>query len=223
MSSTNKKEAAASSNAPRERPIDIVKRGMLKRRRAEQRFRAYGLGAIILSLCFLGFLLFSICASGYTAFLQTYVKLQITFDKEELSKDVDTADYGGMVKASLRYLFPDVKSRKDKKQLYSLVSPGAAFDLRNMVHNDPGIIGKTLDVWVPANDDVDMAMKGVYRFDVLETERRISDKQVAWINILKNRNCLEKRFNRTFFSAGDSREPELAGILGAAWDPFTPW
>jgi phosphate transport system permease protein len=31
---------------------------------------------------------------------------------------------------------------------------------------------------------------------------------------------LEKRFNKTFFTTGDSREPELAGILGAAKGSF---
>ena len=198
-----------------ERPIDIVRRGMKARYRAERRFRLYGLGAIVISLTFLALLLISIVSEGYGAFQQTYVKLEVSFDKDALAGDPAKADYQALVKQALYKLFPDVKSRALKRRLTDLVSPGANFELRDMVLADPSLVGATREVWLPANDDVDMAMKGYYRRDVAESERRLSDEQLAWIDILKNRDRLEKRFNTTFFTAGDSREPEQAGILGA--------
>jgi phosphate transport system permease protein len=204
----------------KERPIDIVRRGMVRRHRSERRFRIYGISAIILSLAFLSFLLISIVGQGYSTFWQTYVKLEVSFDKDVLSGDLNTANYQALVKRSLRKLFPDVKSRRLKRKLSELVSPGASFDLRKIVLADPKIIGTTQDVWLPANDDVDMAMKGYYQRDVAESERRLTDEQLAWIDILENRDRLEKRFNTTFFTAGDSREPEQAGILGAAVGSF---
>jgi phosphate transport system permease protein len=75
-------------------------------------------------------------------------------------------------------------------------------------------------VWVPADDDVDMLMKGHFKTDVGESSRRISDKQLAWIKQLQRQGKIRKRFNLTFFTAGDSREPELAGIRGAAVGSF---
>ena len=203
-----------------ERPIDIVKRGMAKRHKAERRFKIYGITAIALSLGFLAFLLISITMSGYSAFWQTYMRLDVEFSADVLGKDLSSADYNGLVKKSLRFMFPDVKSRGDRRQLYSLASPGAAFELRKMAMADPSLVGKTVSVWVPANDDVDMLIKGNVRRDVAESDRRVGDKQIAWVKSLETRGAIEKRFNTTFFTAGDSREPELAGVWGAVCGSF---
>jgi phosphate transport system permease protein len=43
---------------------------------------------------------------------------------------------------------------------------------------------------------------------------------LAWIDQLSADGRIEKRFNKTFFSVGDSREPELAGIWGAVVGSF---
>ena len=118
----------------KERPIDIVRRSMVKRRRAERRFQCYGLSAIILSLCFLGFLLTNISMNGYSAFKQSFVRLEIDFDRDLLGEDLSRADYLLLVKRSLQYLFPDVKGRREKRELYGLVSPGAAFQPVSYTH-----------------------------------------------------------------------------------------
>ncbi len=130
------------------------------------------------------------------------------------------ANYQGLVKKSLRSMFPDVKGRGDKRKLYGLVSPGASFQLRDMVLKHPEIIGEKLEIWVPADDDVDMLIKGHINREAAETERRLKDKQLAWIDQLTVEGRIEKRFNKTFFTAGDSREPELAGIWGAVVGSF---
>ena len=111
-------------------------------------------------------LLITIVSNGYSALFQTYVKLDIELDKDKLSGDLSQANYNGLIKDSLYYLFPDVKNRRLKRQLTSLVSPGAAFELRKMVLDDPGLVGQRISIWLPADDDVDMAMK-----DVRETLR----------------------------------------------------
>jgi phosphate transport system permease protein len=204
-----------------ERTIDIVHKGLAKRYRAERRFRLYGLTAIIASLLFLAILFISIVGNGYTAFQQTYIQLEVFFDPERLEqRSLSTADYPGLVKQSLRNMFPNVEGRRDKRALYKLVSPGAAFQLREMVLEEPTIVGKTIQVWVPADDDVDMLMKGHMKRDVPETGRRLNDKQLAWLDQLNEQAKIKKRFNRIFFTSGDSREPELAGIWGAAAGSF---
>ncbi|MGD8583527.1 MAG: phosphate ABC transporter permease PstA, partial [Gammaproteobacteria bacterium] len=48
----------------------------------------------------------------------------------------------------------------------------------------------------------------------------IKDHQIAWVDKLDEQGRIEKRFNKIFFTAGDSREPELAGIWGAATGSF---
>ncbi len=41
-----------------------------------------------------------------------------------------------------------------------MVSSGAAVQLREMVLDDPGLIGTTQSVWLLADDDVDQFWKG---------------------------------------------------------------
>lgn len=203
------------------RTMDIVQKGLARRYKKEKRFRLYGLLAIIFSLVCLATLFISIFGNGYTAFQQTVMKLEIYLDPSELViNKLNTADYQGMVKQSLRKMFPQVKNRKDKKKLYSMVSSGAAFDLMNFVKNHPEQIGQTIQLWVPADDDVDMLIKGHIKRDVPEIDRRLNNLQLSLIDVLESSKKIKKQFNTTFFTAGDSREPELAGIWGATCGSF---
>jgi phosphate transport system permease protein len=131
-----------------------------------------------------------------------------------------TANYQRLVKSTLRSMFPDVKGRSDKRMLYGLVSSGAPFQLRDLVLRNPDVIGETQAVWLPADDDVDMLIKGHIDREVAEGERRLKDKQLAWIDRWAAEKRIEKKFNKTFFTAGASREPELAGIWGATVGSF---
>ena len=201
--------------------FSVVTRNLPRRYRAERRFRLLGLGAILCSLLFLALIFFTIVAKGYTAFLQTHMVLDIHFSEDILDVDnLARANYNGLVKQSLRDLFPDVTGRRDKKMLYALVSPGAGFQLQDLVMNDTSIIGTTHTVSLPADDDLDMLMKGKIDRTVPESDRRLRDVQLQWVDQLIDQERLVKTFNTTFFTAGDSREPELAGILGALTGSF---
>jgi phosphate transport system permease protein len=48
-----------------------------------------------------------------------------------------------------------------------------------------------------------------------QSQRRVNDRAVAWLERLKARGMVRNDFNWAFFTSGDSREPELAGIRGA--------
>ncbi|MGE0212136.1 MAG: phosphate ABC transporter permease PstA [Parvibaculaceae bacterium] len=52
-------------------------------------------------------------------------------------------------------------------------------------------------------------------YETPEGSRRLSDQEVTWLEALKTKGLVESRFNFSFFTMGDSREAELAGILGA--------
>jgi phosphate transport system permease protein len=195
----------------------------LKRRyRGEQLYKWVGLSAIVFGLGCLVLILVTITSKGATAFVQTYVSIDVHFERELLDPDgtndaevIGRADFGQLVKRSLRAKFPDVKKRRAKRRLYGLVSPGAAFQLRNMVLADTSLVGTTQNVWVPADDDVDMLIKGHIDRHVDQANRRIKDDQLSWVDHLVAQERIETRFNTTLFTAGDSREPELSGIRGA--------
>lgn len=214
-------------SAGTQRPTNVwederFQRRLKQRYAAEKRFRLAGIGAITLAMLFLATLLGSIVSKGYTAFEQTFMAIDVHLDAEVIDPrgTLDPAvirkgDFGALVKASMRAAFPEVRSRRDKRKLYGIVSSGAAFRIADMVMADPSLIGQTVKVWVPADDDVDMLVKGHIDRTVAEKERRVDDQTVAWVEKLESQGRIEKRFNTVFLTAGDSREPELAGIRGA--------
>ncbi len=201
--------------------MQVVKSGLAKRYAREKRFKMLGIAAIAGSLTFLLILFSSIVGNGYTAFRQSVILLDIHFDEQVLDVgNLRDANYLKLVRDSMSGLFPEVTGRSDKRMLSRLVSSGAPFQLQNMVIRDPGLVGRTIQVRVPADDEVDMFIKGHVPRDVPESERRLTDEQIAWIDHLVESGRLERKFNRTFFTAGDSREPELSGIKGAVTGSF---
>ena len=210
----------ASESAEQSAPpstITLINTGLARRYRRERRFRLFGLAAIVGSLMFLVLLLGSIGLKGWTAFVQTRIYLDIHLDPARLDvQNLATANYNALVRDATLALLPAVESRQDRRLAGGLVSGGAAFELQRIVTRQPELIGSTLSLWVIADDEVDMFVKGHIRRDVPETERRVNDKQIIWIDQLTGAGRLKKQFNRTFFKNGDSREPELAGIRGAA-------
>ena len=211
----------------KERTIDLVNASLVRRHASEKRFRAMGLSAIVMGLLFVSFLFVSIVGKGYTAFQQTRIQLEVNFDPQRLdpagmrrSDVLATADYSALIKQSMRILFPEVNGRSDKRDLYGMISSGASFQLQRMVVADPALIGTSQKVWLTADDDVDMLVKGHIDRSTAEDERRVKDKMVAWVERLERAGLIEKQFNTAFFVSGDSREPELAGIGGAVMGSF---
>jgi len=199
-----------------------IEAGLKKRYAKEKRFRIFGGISIFISFSFLAILLITIFNKGLPAFQQTYIKLEVTLDESVLginkSSDEDAlfhASYSKVIKNSLKQLFPDVKGRKKKRALKNIVSKSAAYDLRDKVLDKPSILGTTQSYWFLAKDDIDVFMKGNIDRDLPESDRRIKDFQLMWIDKLLEEGRLEKRFNSILFTAGDSREPEQAGFKGA--------
>jgi phosphate transport system permease protein len=203
------------------RTLDIVNKSLAKRYQKERRFRVYGKVAVIVSVLFLSLLFISIVKNGYTAFWQTFIEVPVYFDPEILDvDDLATANYSGVVKKSLYKHFPDVTGRTEKRALVGLISSGASYQIRDMVLDTPSLIGKTMSIWLRADDDVDMLIKGHLDERSVGEDGRLKPNQLEWIRSLEKENKVRKQFNWIFFTAGDSREPELAGILGAAMGSF---
>ena len=73
------------------------------------------------------------------------------------------------------------------------------------------------DVIIPLKSAGDAA-PGAWQVRVYEkpeADRNLNDRSVTFLEELKSKGLIESRFNWAFFSRGDSREAELAGIQGA--------
>ena len=203
---------------------EIVEAGLARRRRKERLFRAAGMLATAAGVIFLGVFFATLVYQGSSAFVQTFIKLDVELSADVIAPDGELdlayADFDGLVRSALRKELPGVSGRSERRELYRLVSIGAGYQLRDMVEADPSLVGSTVSVWVPASSNVDMLVKGNIDPAVDESLRPISDAQVAWVGSLREAGRLETHFNKALFTNGDSREPELAGIKGALMGSF---
>lgn len=206
---------------------EAIKASLKKRYARERRFQWYGRLAVLTGFVFLFILLFDIISKGYPAFTQQFIKVSVNLDLDQLDlppnateEQLFSANYLGVIKASLREMFPDVSGRKDKQQLYRLLSVGAEYNLRDKVIENPELLGHTTDIWLRAHSESGSYLKGQVDAAMPESDRRVKDLQIGWLEELKAQGRTESRFNVAFFTNGDSREPEMAGIRVALYGSF---
>ncbi len=197
-------------------PFAISSRALKRRHRAEAAFQWMGRIAIILALGFLLVMVGTIAWMGSGALRQTVIGLTVEFSPDLIDPaNPSAADYDALVKASLRNTFPQARSRSEKRDLYRLLNSQAGFELREEVLKNPALIGQEAKIWFTASDDVDMFIKGQVEVDEAGNAGRLDARELSWIGTLEESGAIRSRFNTRFFTAGDSREPELAGILSA--------
>jgi len=218
---SNMNKPAAFSNT------EIIQASLKKRYAREKRFQWYGRLAVLTGFVFLILLLTDIVSKGIPAFTQSFIQIEVNFDPEILgiednpsAKELRSADYNAVIKSSLREMFPDVKGRKNKRKLYRLISVGAEYDLHDYLVAHPDAIGKKENLWLRAHSEADSYLKGQVDKETPESDRRVKDNQITWLDQLHDEGRTDTRFNTTFFTAGDSREPELAGIKAALYGSF---
>ena len=201
---------------------DLSETRIRRRYAAERRFRLYGILAIGFAVFMLGFLAITVVLQGYSAFWQTRIALDVNIDPAKvdpqntrLPESLAQGDYQAVARDSLRGLFPEVESRADRRALNDFLSNAAGDDVRDMVLANPALVGTTQRVEVLASDDIDMLAKGRVNRSVAEADRPIKDQQIDWYDKLDQEGHVVSSFNTGFFTTGDSREPEQAGVGGA--------
>ena len=175
---------------------------------AERRFKAMGLGAVLLSGFFLAFLLFVMVGNGARGFTYTHVAVPIDFKAMPLTVDkarLSDADADQVIAnaglADIVAFAADEALGKDGSQL---ISENAWKEVRTRIKADPELLdGKSL-FELPASSAVDIAAKegakGALgeRVDALEKEGKLSTG-----------------FHTPFFKNADATDPAVAGIWGA--------
>jgi len=197
---SNQSDAQPLPSAGKKDTTALVKRTLARRYAAEKRFRWYGIFAIGASLTFLAVLLTSIVIKGWPAFTHTYVKMNVELDADSLGigenptdKELRAANFAG-----------------------ALISTSGEYLLHDMVAADRSLIGQSMELWLPADDELAAVIKsGADLSNPDSVVTRMSDLQIGLAKQLYDAGETQTRFNKTFFTAGDSREPEQAGIRAA--------
>ena len=158
----------------------------LKARHASaNRFKKFTLTSLIFSIAFLAFFLFDIVGKGLPAFNVAYIKVDVTYNESTL------ADSRYAVESKYR----------------NVVSRAWLRDVPNFVKQNPELMNTTKETWVLADDQVDQYLKGHYN--------KLKSKNIALVDELYAQGLIEKRFNTVFFTNGDSKIPEYAGLYSA--------
>ncbi len=158
----------------------------LKKRHAKAAiFKWFTISSLALSLIFLAIFLTDMVIKGSSAIKQTYIQVEVKYDEKSANS-----------------------YRKAVKRKYvKLVSRAQLRTIPMQIKDNPSLMGTTKLVWMLADDQVDMYMKDYYY--------KIKSKDLKTLEDLVKNNRVEKRFNRVFFTHGDSKTPEYSGILSA--------
>ncbi len=175
---------------------------LAKRHKTERNFKQMGVFALVLSLAFLAFLLFTIISKGYSAFTETTITLTLNIPEGDV-------EYEMLLRQALQDKFPQVTEWQDRIKLNRLLSQSAAADLEKMAKR--GVVTMPF----LASSRVDMWRKGKVDVSLPEDRRMLKDNELEWLNVLQSEGAVNSRFCWTFFSFGDSREPEQSGFMGS--------
>ena len=197
-----------------------------KRYRAEKRFKFYGLVSITLAILFVIFLVNVIFSKGRAAFQRTTIAVEVNFNTEELElssnasiEEIQDADFYDLSINSLLKLYK-TEGAKQEKELLRVFSPDHDIEIKNFLIKNLDNLNKNVIVNLTTSDDIDQLHKGNYPRHLSEERRRISDFQLLIYDQLVKENKVNKVFNTFFFTNGDSRNPEIAGIGGSLFGSF---
>jgi phosphate transport system permease protein len=201
--------------------IERVRKGLRRRYRRERRFRALGLASVCVALASLLFLFADIALKGLPAFRSAELSLEVHFDPGRLGvgatpseAELRAADYDALIKDALRLRFPGT-GRAQMRELVRLLSPAAALTLQERLMEEPALLGTRATLWLPASGAVDTHLEEA---EVVGESAAggLGPRQLGWVRELHAVDALRLGLNRSLLANGDSRDPERAGIRGAA-------
>ena len=156
-----------------------------KRHASAKRFKKFTLTSLIFSIAFLVFFLVDIIGKGTPAFKVTYIQVNVAYNEKSVDDSRKAVD------------------RKYRK----IISRSWLRDLPMQVKENPKLLNTTQTLWVLADDQVDQYLKGHHY--------KLKRKDKALVDKLNAEGKVETRFNTIFFTNGDSKIPENAGLFSA--------
>ncbi|AMG74760.1 phosphate ABC transporter permease PstA [Sphingopyxis granuli] len=197
-----------SETAPTDWKGRAMQARIARRYAAERRFKALGLGAVLLSGAFLAFLLIVMVGNGARGFTYTHVAVPVDFrttpltiDPARLSDpDADQAIAGAGLSDIVAFAADEALGDGGS----ALISENAWKKVRSAIKADPDLLKRRTVFELPASSAIDIAAKegakgelGA-RVDALERDGRLSTG-IHW----------------PFFRNADATDPAVAGIWGA--------
>ena len=183
-----------------------------KRYRADRHFRLYGRVAVFLTLSFLTLLFGGVMVRSWSAFYKTQVALDISFDSSLISEKgqcllAPRIHHALKNRARVTEPEPDLA--------LSLISPGACSVLLQHLRTHPQDQGRRMMLWIPTSDAVDLFFKYRQSHTLTQNKSLLHPEQIKILEDLATKGRVRTVLNSFFFTQGDGRDPEYAGIAHA--------
>ena len=177
-----------------------MRKSLSRRNRKQLILQGLGIAAISFAMLMLVILIGSLVSTGYQAFTQTHVELEVYVDPDEISEEnLPRGGFRDVLSDSMGQYFPDVdmSDRVAAREVSSILSNGAQFTLRDRIVADPSLIGETITLNVPVSDPYDQLAKGLVKRDTPEANRRLDDAAIERFDRLDELGMVSKPLNGT--------------------------
>ncbi|SFU35417.1 phosphate ABC transporter permease PstA [Halomonas korlensis] len=165
--------------------FDDISAQLKGRHRRSARLKWISMGSLGLAGLFLVLFFADMLNKGLPAFQQAYVQVELDYNE----------DAQRMGRAAM------------DREIAPLVSRSFERLIPGMIRDNPDLLGTTEQRWVLANSEVDQYLKG--------HRNQLNEAEQAAIDELVDSGQVALKFNTTFFTNGDSKMAERAGILSA--------
>ena len=156
-----------------------------KRRKKAERFRKITLSSLVVIALFLVFFIGDLFYKGLPGLTQTQMRVSVAFSEKTLTNERTG------VSRTMRTLI----SRADLRRI------------KQITQDNPSFIGQSKDIWFIADDQVDQYLK--------DNPSKLKPSQIELIDEMRSNHNIKQVFNLTFFTNGDSKQPEQAGIYSS--------
>lgn len=165
---------------------DMISSKRSKRRyRREKLFKGTAIAALALAGSFLAFFFYTMISQGVSALTQAEILVDVHYNQ------ASQQSYKKAIDKSLRHI----------------VSRGWTRTIPLYMEAHPELMDTTQQQWVTAIADVDQYIKG--------QANQLKDKYKKQVDTMLAAGTIKQAFNTNFFTHGDSKMPELAGIKSA--------
>jgi len=221
---------------------DVLHERMAKklkqRHRRERLFKFAGLLATCLGLAFVAFLFISILSRGIPAFWQSTISIPVYIDPELVAVEApperepqesqaafkarQDAWRNGLMRVSwnavLTAAVADLYPQEDfaVRDVLALFTSAERHRLRDLVAQDPSVIGSTLTLNFLAHANVDVWLRGNISRDLPDAQQQLPPKVRALADRMAADGYIQQRFSKALFLNTDSRSSAAsAGLSGA--------
>ncbi len=201
-----------------EKRLARLRAGLKRRHARETRFKLYGQLAIAAAVVFLVILLGRIVEQGHTAFYTHTVTVPIYMDPARVDRAYPQGTNFEQLAAEqqlARWNIQDDAQGDLSRDMRGLFSSELKFVASDLVASREDVLGQTVPIAAPLSDDADLYLKGEISQETPEDQRRLNDRQIAWLDRMQAEGVIGSHFNTALFTNGDSTQPEIAGVLGA--------